>query len=84
MKMNWKIENDHLVKTFKRKNFVACVELLQQVMVYAELMNHHPDVEIKGYNKITFKLRTHDANAITKKDHELAEKIDHLIAGDTA
>lgn len=77
--MNWKIENNHLVKTLELKNFVACVDLLKQVTVLAEELNHHPDVEIRDYKFITFRLRTHDADSITDKDYELASRIDKLF-----
>lgn len=76
--MQWKVENNHLVKTYKLSDFVSCVEFLGKVSVLAEELHHHPDVEIKDYNKITFRLITHDANTITEKDHELSRKIDEI------
>jgi 4a-hydroxytetrahydrobiopterin dehydratase len=41
-------------------------------------MNHHPKI-INLYNAITLELWTHDENAITDLDFQLADEIDRLI-----
>lgn len=79
--MQWKVENDTLVRELKLDNFVACVDLLNEITEIAEEMEHHPDVTIENYKFITFKLRTHDEGGITEKDHELARAIDDLLDG---
>lgn len=77
--MKWNPDNGWLVRTFEMSSFVACIEVLNKITPIAEAMNHHPDVMITDYNKLTIRLMTHDKNAITELDHELAKKIDELI-----
>ncbi len=77
--MQWKVENNTLVRELELDNFVACVDLLNEITEIAEEEQHHPDVQIYAYNKMKISLCTHDQNAITDKDYELAKKIDELI-----
>lgn len=82
--MQWKVENNRFVKTFDLANFVACVNLLNKITAVAEEMNHHPDISITSYNRMQVSLYTHDANAITALDYELAERIDELFQAEFA
>ena len=52
--------------------------MVNDIWSLAEDANHHPDMEI-GYKGISVKLITHDKNAITDKDIDLAHKIENLI-----
>lgn len=64
-----------LSKTFDVRNFVAGLAFVAKVTVHAEIMEHHPDVEL-SYGKVKVKLSTHDAGGLTKLDFDLAKKID--------
>ncbi len=74
----WNVENRQLTKTFEKKSFVDAVVFVNRIAKAAEEMNHHPDVEIFAYKKVKVKLFTHITDSITKKDVELAERIDKL------
>jgi 4a-hydroxytetrahydrobiopterin dehydratase len=52
---------------------------VNQVAEAAEAANHHPDVCIHDYKKVSFTLSTHAAGAITARDTQLAEQIDRLV-----
>ena len=54
--------------------------LVNLVGAAAERENHHPDLAISGWNKVTFRLSTHDAGGLTGNDFVLAREIDVLIA----
>lgn len=73
------IENDNkLAKTFTFQNFTEAFGFMTKVAIEAEKMNHHPEWS-NVYNKVTFKLSTHDAgDIITDKDRKLAEIIESL------
>jgi 4a-hydroxytetrahydrobiopterin dehydratase len=43
-------------------------------------MNHHPEVAWV-YNRVTFRLSTHDAGGVTALDLQLARKIEELAGG---
>jgi 4a-hydroxytetrahydrobiopterin dehydratase len=75
----WKEENNTLVKTFEFKDFTEAFAFMTRVAFLAESHGHHPNWS-NVYNKVSFKLTTHDkGNTITQKDKDLAKAIDSLI-----
>ena len=78
---DWSQQGDHIRRTVRVAGFSAAAELVGAVAGAADAANHHPDVHITGYRNVTFELTTHAANAITRRDIELAEQIDRLIIG---
>jgi 4a-hydroxytetrahydrobiopterin dehydratase len=78
--MDWKEENNQLVKTFELSNFSSIINRLEVLAKVADKMNHHPDFTVYGYNKVRFELNTHDTGGVTELDYELAEKIDNIFA----
>ena len=75
----WSInpKQTELSKSFSFQNFVNGLAFVAKIAVYAEIMNHHPDIEL-SYGKVKVKLSTHDAKGLTNADFELAKKIDNL------
>ena len=78
MNNEWTQNSGKLVKTFKFKDFKEALKFINTVGQIAESMNHHPNI-INLYNIVTLKLWTHDQNAISKLDFQLAEEIDLQI-----
>ena len=77
--MNWKEENNRLVRSFEFKNFVEAFGFMTKVALIAEKMDHHPNWS-NVYNKVMIELTTHDAgNIVTEKDKKLAAAIDKLL-----
>jgi 4a-hydroxytetrahydrobiopterin dehydratase len=68
-----------LSKSFETDSFVDGLSLIARITVHAELMNHHPNIEL-SYGGVKVTLTTHDAKGLTLKDFELAERIDKLSA----
>lgn len=64
-------------KSFRTANFLGGLAFLTKVAVYAEGMNHHPDVSFT-YPRVTLQLTTHDAGGLTEKDFDLAARIDQI------
>lgn len=75
------IENEHqLIASFTFENFKVAINFINKVAELAEKENHHPEI-INVYNKVTFKLCTHDAgNIITEKDYFLAHEIEKIYS----
>lgn len=74
--MNWKEEDNKLIRSFEFKDFVEAFSFLTKVALVAEKAQHHPEIS-NVYNKVTLSLSTHDqGNKVTAKDHDLAKKID--------
>jgi 4a-hydroxytetrahydrobiopterin dehydratase len=55
------------------------MELVNKVAAAAEASNHHPDILI-NYNKVTFTLVSHDSGGVTRRDLNMAEKINEVAA----
>ncbi len=64
-----------LSKVFDTASFVDGLALIARITVHAELLNHHPVIEL-SYSKVKVVLTTHDVKGLTLKDFELAERID--------
>ncbi len=72
-------EDSMLVSHFQFKNFIESLEFANEVGALAEVANHHPNILLHDYKKVTISLTTHDAGGrITDKDHLLARQITEL------
>lgn len=76
----WVREADAIRRTVACSDFRAAISLVNAVADAAEAADHHPDIEVRRYRRVTFTLSTHAANAITRRDIELAAEIDRLAA----
>ncbi|MGH2444623.1 MAG: 4a-hydroxytetrahydrobiopterin dehydratase [Candidatus Limnocylindria bacterium] len=75
----WTRDGATLTRTAKVADFRTAVQLVNAVADAAEAANHHPDVCIHDYKRVTFTLSTHAAGAITRRDTDLAAEIDQLV-----
>lgn len=76
--MAWIEENNALCASFSFKDFKTAFAFMTAVANAAEAQTHHPEWT-NIWNKVHFKLTTHDAgNCITEKDRQLAHTIDQL------
>ena len=77
---DWSREGDVLVRTVKRRDWRQAIDLVVAVADEAEQRDHHPDVCVTGYRRVTFRLTTHSEGGITDRDVALARRIDELAA----
>jgi 4a-hydroxytetrahydrobiopterin dehydratase len=75
--LGWQREGGELVKSWSGPDFAAALAYVNAVGELAERSNHHPDIDIR-WNKVTLRLSTHSAGAITQADLDLAAQIDRL------
>lgn len=73
----WAVEAGQLEKTLEFPTFLAGIAFVQRIAAVAETADHHPDLDIRG-RKVTVRLFTHDAKALTQRDVELATAVDEL------
>ena len=66
-----------LVRSFKFKDFSAAFAFLTRVALHAETVDHHPEFT-SVWNRVDFKLTSHDAGGVTSRDVQLAEAINAL------
>jgi 4a-hydroxytetrahydrobiopterin dehydratase len=77
---DWQREGDTIVRTVTLGGFRDAVAFVNDVADAAEAANHHPDITIHRYKRVTLTLTTHAAKAITRRDMELAAEVDRLAA----
>ncbi len=71
---------DAIHKRFVFDDFNAAFGWMTRVALAAEAMNHHPEWA-NTYNKVEVTLATHDAKGLTRRDIELAQRMDKMAAG---
>jgi 4a-hydroxytetrahydrobiopterin dehydratase len=74
----WLQEGKEITKQFQFKDFVESLAFVNKVGAESEEMNHHPDIFIHSWNKVKITISTHSEGGITKKDFQLAEKIEEI------
>ena len=74
------IDGKAIRKTIKCQNFLDAVSLIQRIAPIAEAEDHHPDLHLTGYRRLTIELSTHSIGGLSENDFILAAKIDQLLA----
>jgi 4a-hydroxytetrahydrobiopterin dehydratase len=77
---SWKLTKGGIQKRYALGSFMAVIRLVNRVADAAEHANHHPDILV-NYDKVTFRLITHDAGGLTQRDFDLAARIEALAGG---
>lgn len=76
----WSIQADKLLTRIEFENYREACFFANTVFSLAEREFHHPEVKVE-YGAVEIDLWSHDAEGLTEKDFELAEKIEEA-AGD--
>jgi 4a-hydroxytetrahydrobiopterin dehydratase len=76
----WKVINEHhLEKEYRFKNFREALAFTNQVGELAEQQGHHPDIYL-AWGKVKLTIWTHKIDALTESDFVLAAKADEALA----
>ena len=78
---NWRRaegEEPAITAEYELTDFVAALDFVNRVGHEAELMNHHPDIDIR-WNKVTLVLSTHSEGGLTPNDIELAHRVNEVL-----
>ena len=67
-----------LIRTLKFGDFSEAFAFLTRVAMHAEKVDHHPEFK-NVWNRVDFRLTTHDTGGVTDRDRALAEAINRLI-----
>ena len=70
-----------LFRTFKFADFSEAFGFLSRVALHAEKIDHHPEFT-SVWNRVDFRLTSHDAGGVTDRDVALAKAINALAGGD--
>ena len=68
-----------LLRSFTFKDFSEAFAFLTRVALHAEKVDHHPELT-NVWNRVDFRLTSHDAGGVTTRDVALAEAINRLAS----
>jgi 4a-hydroxytetrahydrobiopterin dehydratase len=78
----WSLDEEGaaLEKSFRFSDFKEAFAFLTRVAGHAEAVDHHPEFT-SVWNRVDFRLTSHDAGGVTPRDIALAGAIDRLANG---
>ena len=76
----WVLSGDGkcIVRNYVMKDFSSAVRFIERIAEVAEAEDHHPDLHLTGYRKLTVELATHSIGGLSENDFILAAKIEEL------
>jgi 4a-hydroxytetrahydrobiopterin dehydratase len=76
----WTLDPDarRITRSWTVEDFMAGIDFFNKVAAIAEDEDHHPDLHLEGYRKVTIALSTHAVNGLTENDFILAAKINEV------
>lgn len=79
----WSLEDGGkaITRTFTFRDFSEAFGVLTRVALHAEKVDHHPEFT-NVWNRVDFRLTSHDAGAVTERDLQLAEAINRFANSD--
>lgn len=75
----WTQNTDSLTRSIRFADFAEAFAFLTRVAFHAEKQDHHPEFT-SVWNRVDFRLTSHDSGGITDRDLALAETINRLAA----
>ena len=78
----WSLEDSGqaLVRTMNFADFSEAFGFLSRVALHAEKVDHHPEFT-SVWNRVDFRLTSHDAGRVTERDLSLARTINAIAEG---
>jgi 4a-hydroxytetrahydrobiopterin dehydratase len=75
----WTLDADGkaMLRTYRFADFATAFAFLTQVAAHAEAVDHHPEFT-SVWNRVEFRLTSHDRDGVTSRDVDLAKVIDDL------
>jgi 4a-hydroxytetrahydrobiopterin dehydratase len=69
-----------LERSFRFMDFSEAFAFLTRVAMHAEKVDHHPEFT-SVWNRVDFRLTTHDTGGVTERDVALAEATNRIATG---
>ncbi len=73
----WTVQDGKLHKVYKFDSFAVAIGWMVSVAVYADKIDHHPEWR-NVYSRVWVDLWTHDLEAISGRDVDLAHRMNEL------
>jgi 4a-hydroxytetrahydrobiopterin dehydratase len=75
---DWRREDQTIAREWEFADFAQAMAFVNRVAEAAETANHHPDIQVHGWNKVRLELSTHSEGGLTQADFDMAARIDDL------
>ena len=75
----WTADSDAIRRQYTFDGFASAVAFVVRVGFDAEAADHHPDILISSYKKVTLTFTTHSARGLTEKDFAAAAQADRVF-----
>lgn len=75
----WELSGNSIEKTYIHDNFKAALDFVNTAGKLAEEADHHPNILMHDWNKVTVTISTHGEGGVTQKDIDLAKRINDKI-----
>jgi 4a-hydroxytetrahydrobiopterin dehydratase len=72
------VDEHHLEKEYKFKNFQRALDFTNRVGEVAEAQGHHPDIHL-SWGKVKLVVWTHKIDGLTESDFVFAAKADQVL-----
>jgi len=76
---DWEERDGALCRSFRFDDFGTAFAVLTRVALHSEKVDHHPEFTSR-WNRLDFRLTSHDAGRVTQRDRDLAAAIDRIAA----
>ncbi|MFZ2113431.1 MAG: 4a-hydroxytetrahydrobiopterin dehydratase [Solirubrobacteraceae bacterium] len=74
----WQRDGQAIAREWSFEDFAHAIAFVNSVADVAEAANHHPDIDLHGWNKVRLSLSTHSEGGLTQTDFDMASRIDKL------
>lgn len=74
----WSGDPAGITRAVELASFPDAIAVVDRVAAAAEALDHHPDIDIR-WRTLTFRCVTHSAGGVTRRDLELARRIDEIV-----
>jgi 4a-hydroxytetrahydrobiopterin dehydratase len=71
------IDELFLIRKYKFYNWQDVIDFINKISLIAEKLNHHPNINFT-YGFCEIKIQTHQINALSQLDFDLAYQIDQI------
>jgi 4a-hydroxytetrahydrobiopterin dehydratase len=71
------VENHHLRKVYRFKNFRQALDFINRIGELAEQIGHHPDLEL-AWGRVGVSIWTHKIDGLSESDFIFAAKVEAL------
>lgn len=71
----WTSADEAIHRNYQLASFRQAIDLIVQIADLADAADHHPELT-NVYNRLSVTLTTHDAGGVTRRDIELARRIE--------